>query len=110
MAIYAGKKPNWAREIDSNNFQDIFGLTAAAAQKLNVVRGESVLDQDGNKRVLVHATSLAATLTLTDYANFQIGSTITHITGGAAIVYIKVASTASPVIGDWDKLTGATVT
>lgn len=110
MAIYAGKKPNWAREVDSNNFQDVFGLTAAAAQKLNLVRGESVIDQSGNKLLVPHALSKASSITLTDYASFPIGATITHITSGAAIVYIKTASSTPAVIGDWDKLTGTTVT
>jgi len=101
--MIAGNKPNWAREIDTDNFQDMFGLSAAAAKKLQIVSGKSTKDLDGNNRNIVNAVSFETTrVTLTDYATFPIGSTILqpNISTGP-LLFVKVASSTTPVIGDW---------
>jgi hypothetical protein len=99
----AGKKPNWAREIDVDNFQDMFGLSAAATLKLTVVSGKSVIDQAGQQHHVITAVVTAQTITLTDYAKFGIGSRIYHTGATTPTVYVKCAASANPALGDWYK-------
>jgi len=110
LAETAGNKPNWAREIDSDNFQDIFSLTAAAAAKLQVVHGLSVIDQAGVLHNTVDCVATGTTLTMTDYANFGIGSKVWHVGAATPTLYVKCAKSSPGVIGDWylEELTQAT--
>ncbi|MDD5353209.1 MAG: hypothetical protein PHS93_08630 [Candidatus Omnitrophica bacterium] len=104
MTMYAGKKPKWAREVDVDNYQDIFELTAAAAQSLHIVVGHSVTDPDGSKQIIVEAVSLeTSALTLTNYAKFPAGSSIFMPKITTPTKYWKCASSDTAVVGDWYK-------
>jgi hypothetical protein len=96
-----GNKPNWAREIDSDNPLDMLGLTAAQNANFSAISGKAVVDMNGNKQIIIKAVATAATLTLTDYANFGVGSKIEHVGATVPKIYTKIASSSPGVAGDW---------
>jgi hypothetical protein len=98
-----GDKPRWAREIDTDNPQDMLNLTAAQAANIAVFSGKAVTDENGNRQIIIEAVATASTINLTDYANFGIGSIIIHTGAAAPTLYIKVAKSTIPVAGDWYK-------
>jgi len=102
MALTAGKKPNWARNIDSDNFQDIYGLAATDAQKLGLVEGKAVIDSNGTKRIILVCTSFETSeLTWANYANVPIGSRVYMPLVTTPGVWLKKANAGATT--DWLK-------
>ncbi len=108
MSLTAGKKPNWAREIDSDNYQDIFGLSASDAEKLGLVIGHAVMDTDGNKRIVLHCTSYETSeLTWANYANVPVGSVVIMPSISTPAMFLKVGTAGAAT--DWKKVAINTV-
>lgn len=102
MVPEAGLKLNWAREIDSDNVGDYFGLTKAVTEKLNVVWGHTVTDFDGTVWNVVDAVSDETSApTMTNYAALGIGSIIRFPKLTTPTIYMKCASSSPAVVGDW---------
>ncbi|MGD1007692.1 MAG: hypothetical protein ABR980_10730 [Ignavibacteriaceae bacterium] len=95
----AGLKSRWAREVDVNNPEDIFGITNAQASVFSVIHGLAVEDNGGNKIIKVDAIATSG-FNLTDYGAFPVGSTILRM-GAAPALYVKVLSSATPADSDW---------
>jgi hypothetical protein len=102
--VSGGIKSRWAREIDVNDPEDVFGITNAQASVFSVIHGLSVEDNSGNHNLKVDAVATASTFNLTDYSNFGIGSTILHIGASTPTLYVKIAASAPPAFTDWYKV------
>jgi hypothetical protein len=101
--VSGGIKSRWAREIDVNDPEGMFGISNAQASVFSIIHGLAVEDNSGNHNLKVDAVATAAVFNLTDYANFGIGSTILHVGAVTPTLYVKVLSSAVPAFTDWWK-------
>lgn len=73
----AGKKLNYAREVDSGSFMDKYALTLAVASDLINVSAKASVDDDGVIREVIECDYIGSgAIDLTDYANLPIYSKI----------------------------------
>lgn len=103
MTLYAGKKPNWARPIDSSDFMTMLSLTKAQADKLNIVEGYSVVDDDGTKHNILHCISRETSIPadMADYGEMDIGSTVFFPSVTTPTVFWKCKKSSTAAEGDW---------
>lgn len=86
-----GKKLLWAREVDSDAWQDALGVTAGATDLISV-SGKSSKDNSGNKITVIDAVyNGAGAITLTNYNGFGVGSIIRDVQ--AFKLYLKTGAT-----------------
>lgn len=107
----AGKKPNWSQIIDTDNIQDIYGLSAAEGATIAQAIGFSGKDQSGNNRdQLVLAYDGTSAPTVTNWADLPVGTVVFCAKLAAPRIYIHKAQSSPAVIGDWYYIQGTQVT
>jgi len=97
------KRQKWGREIDSGNYEEQFSITAANAALLSIVSGKVARDPSGSvPKFDIDIVFLGTAITLTDFAGFPIGTKIwAPLITAAPTLYLKKASSSTPVVGDW---------
>jgi hypothetical protein len=97
-----GNKQNWNKPVDAGEYYvDLLGLTAVQAAELQDVEAWTVVDINGVHRTVYRATHIASSIDPTDFAKMGVGSRIYAIGLTTPAIYVKVASSATPDIGDW---------
>jgi hypothetical protein len=99
----AGVKYKFLREVDTDRWQDLLSLSAADAAKLTNVHAWGGLDEINNQNVVVYMANYVGSgaIDLTDYGAMDIGSIIIDTTAATKCLYVKIAKSATAVVGDW---------
>lgn len=86
-----GKKRLWAREVDSDSWEDLFGITTGASDLMTVSAQRSV-DGSGNNVIVVNAVYNGSSgITLSNYNGLPVGSVIVDVQ--AFKIHMKTAAT-----------------
>jgi len=102
----SGSKSRWAREIDTNDPEDVLGITNTQASVFTAIHGLAVEDNSGVKHIKIDAIAESG-FNLTDYANLEAGSTILRVGAGITpTLYVKVLSSTTPAYTDWFYIAG----
>ena len=107
-----GNRAGWAAPYLGDRPREVLGLTQAQEAKVSTFLGFSGKQQDGsdsNAFIMIYPGTTDPTMT--DFAATPLGTiVIAPFAGTHSKMYVHKAKSDTPVVGDWEVFTAATLT